>query len=263
MTSDFYPMSKTIQRFSTRVDNYVKFRPGYPPGVLDQLTKSCGLESDSIVADVGSGTGILSELFLRKGNQVFGVEPNEPMRTAAEQFLKSYDRFVSIEGTAEQTRLATHSVDLITAGQAFHWFDPAATRIEFTRILKPGGWVALIWNERRLASTPFLRDYEALLLRYGTDYTQVRHENVRNKIGEFFSPGKNDFARFDNVQGLDLESLKGRLFSASYTPEPGHPNFEPMLAELTAIFAKHANHGLVDFEYDTTLYYGKLVPRPA
>jgi SAM-dependent methyltransferase len=254
-------MTNSIQRFSTRVENYIKFRPDYPSGVLDLLQTDCALRSDSIIADIGSGTGILSELFLKNGNQVFGVEPNEPMRKAAEQLLRGYDRFVSIEGSAEDTTLAAESVDLVTAGQAFHWFDPERARVEFSRILQRDGWVALFWNERRLDTTPFLRDYEALLLRYGTDYQEVRHENVRTLIADFFSPAKHDFASFHNMQRLDLESLKGRLFSASYTPEPGHPNFEPMLAALANIFSKHADHGVVDFIYDTTVYYGKLVPR--
>lgn len=253
-------MTNTIHRFSSRVENYIRFRPGYPPQILDLLRKECGFGADSVVADVGSGTGKLSELFLENGSRVIGVEPNETMRAAAERLLSSYDRFVSVNGAAEDTTLAASSVDFVTAGQAFHWFDRKKARSEFARILKPKGWAVLIWNQRRLDSTPFLRDCEALLLRYGTDYQKVRHENVTGEVGPFFDPESYTFAHFDNVQQFDLEGLKGRVFSASYTPEPGNPNFEPMLHSLAEIFSKHAHNGVVEFEYDTTVYYGHLHP---
>src|SRR5712691_7831802 len=138
------------QRFSNRVADYVRYRPGYPPAVLDLLRTDCGLRPDHVVADIGSGTGILSKLFLENGNRVFGVEPNAEMRQAGEEYLASYDGFSSIEGSAESTTLADSSVDFITAAQAFHWFDPQAARREFARILKPGGWVVILWNDRRM-----------------------------------------------------------------------------------------------------------------
>lgn len=256
-------MTNPIKRFSSRVENYVLFRPDYPPRVLLLLRNECRLKPDWAVADIGSGTGILSEMFLKNGNRVYGVEPNEQMRDAAEQLLKKYRQFVSTAGSAEESGLAPQSVDLITAGQAFHWFDRQKAKIEFARILKPGGWVALIWNERRLDTTPFLRDYEALLLRYGTDYQEVRHENIVASISQFFRPAKYSFVRFDNRQKFDFEGLKGRLLSASYTPEPGHPDFELMLASLTHIFEEHSRNGQVEIEYDTTVYYGQFVPPSA
>src|SRR5256885_34515 len=180
--------SDPTKRFSTRVDNYSRYRPGYPTGVIDLLVSACGLGSNSVVADIGSGTGILSELFLKNGNRVLAVEPNLEMRSAAEYLLNHYRRFTSIDGSAEATTLADASADFITAAQAFHWFDQKRARSEFTRILKPGGWVILVWNERRLATSAFLRDFEDLLLKYGTDYSQVRHENVDSEIASFFHP---------------------------------------------------------------------------
>jgi SAM-dependent methyltransferase len=148
------------------------------------------------------------------------------------------------------------SVDFVTAGQAFHWFDREKARREFARILKPRGWVVLIWNERRLDSTPFLRDYENLLLRYGTDYDQVRHENVAGEIAQFFAPETFQLKTLENAQHFDFESLKGRTRSASYTPEPGTPNFELMFAKLEEIFNAHKSDGIVTFEYETRIYYG-------
>lgn len=249
-----------VKRFSNRADNYARYRPGYPPGVIDFLKSNCGLKETSIIADVGSGTGILCELFLKNGNRVFGVEPNDPMRSAAERLLQSFASFVSVAATAEATTLKPASVDFITAAQAFHWFDRKQAKREFARILRPGGWVVLIWNERRLASTPFLGEYENLLLRYGTDYQNVRHENVAPEIAQFFAPESFKLKNFDNVQHFDFEGLKGRVLSSSYTPEPGQANFEPMLAQLEAIFNSHQRDGVVTFEYDTKVYYGHLNP---
>jgi SAM-dependent methyltransferase len=249
-------MTDATNRFSSRVENYVKYRPGYPGEVIKLLISECGLTPGSAIADVGSGTGILSELFLRHGNTVYGVEPNREMRTAAERLLKDYPTFHSIEGHAEATGLGEHSVDFVTAGQAFHWFVQEAARQEFIRVLQPKGWVVLLWNERRLDSTPFLRAYEELLLKYGTDYEQVRHENVYEDIASFL-PSRCSLATFDNGQTMDWEGLKGRTSSSSYVPDPGHTMYEPMLTELAHLFESNQKDGKVTIEYDTKLYYGR------
>ncbi len=248
----------SVKRFSTRADNYAKYRPGYPAEVIDILEQSCGLRKTSTIADVGSGTGIITELFLKNGNAVFAIEPNAAMREIAERLLIAYPKFVSVDGTAEETALPGQSVDLIVAAQAFHWFDRRLARQEFVRILKPNGRVALIWNERRLDSTPFLRAYEALLLRYGTDYQTVRHENVASEIADFFAPSGFQLENLKNYQHFDFDSLKGRVLSASYTPEPDHPNFEPMLTKLQEVFSTNERDGTVSFEYETRVYYGHL-----
>ena len=248
----------SVNRFSTRADNYAKYRPGYPTGVIDILKAACGLRETSVVADVGSGTGILTELFLKNGNSVFAIEPNRAMRLSAERLLVAYPKFLSVDATAEETTLKDESVDFIAAAQAFHWFDRKRVRQEFARILKSDGWVVLIWNERMLDSTPFLRAYEDLLLRYGTDYDKVRHENVVGEIGDFFAPAGFQLSNLENYQHFDFESLKGRVLSSSYTPEPDHPTFEPMLKELQEIFKTFSKDGMVTFEYETRVYYGRL-----
>ena len=250
-------MSDPTNRFSTKVENYVKYRPSYPPAVIALLASECGLTPDSIIADVGSGTGIFSELLLRNGNTVYGVEPNRGMRAAATRLLQNHVSFHSIDGQAEATGLSESSVDLITAGQAFHWFDQGPTRREFVRILRPAGWVALLWNERLLDSTPFLRAYEELFLKYGTDYEQVRHENVYADIASFFA-GRFSLQTFSNGQIMDWEGLKGRTLSSSYVPEPNHSNYDAMLTELTQLFERNQRDGKVVIEYDTKLYYGRL-----
>jgi SAM-dependent methyltransferase len=248
-----------LTRFSNRADDYAKYRPSYPAGVLDVLQTECSLTNTSLVADIGSGTGILSELFLKNGNSVVGVEPNAPMRQKAEGLLAKYSRFTSIDATAEATTLKTGSVDFVTAAQAFHWFDRMQAKREFARILKPGGWVVLIWNERRLDSTTFLRAYEDLLLRYGTDYEKVRHEKVTGEIAEFFAPETFHLQTLENAQYFNFESLKGRLLSSSYAPDQDHPNFTVMLKELAEIFNRNQKEGVVSFEYETKVYYGQLM----
>ncbi|HEV2436070.1 MAG TPA: class I SAM-dependent methyltransferase [Verrucomicrobiae bacterium] len=251
-------MIDSTQRFSSRVENYIKYRPGYPADVLELLRQKCGLTGNSVVADIGSGTGILTELCLRNGNPVFGVEPNRDMREAAERLLVKYANFTSVAGTAEATTLQDRSVDFITASQAFHWFDREQARREFLRILKPGGWAVLIWNERIMAS-PFAKAYEHLLRTYGTDYEEVNHKHTDAKmIGPFFGVNGCEQAGFPNRQIFDREGLKGRLLSSSYAPEPGHPGHVPMLEALNALFSEYQTDGNVVFEYDTLVYCGQL-----
>jgi len=245
-------------RFSDRVENYVRYRPGYPAEVLDLLRVECGLRPSHVVADVASGTGVFSRLLLENGNSVFAVEPNAEMREMGAHQLDGYDHLVSVAGTAEETTLGAASVDFVTAAQAAHWFDLPLARAEFARILKPGGWCVLIWNERRTSNTPFLREYEQLLLTYGTDYKEVRHERTTAIIQEFFAPASHQEQVFDLRRQFDYEGTAGRLLSSSYAPLEGHPSHAPMMEELQRIFRAHATDNVVEFEYNTRVYYGKL-----
>ena len=246
------------KRFSNRAENYTKYRPGYPDGVLKLLQEECGLRKTSVIADVGSGTGNLARLFLDNGNQVLGVEPNDEMRRVGETLLGGYPRFASVPATAEKTTLDASSVNFVTAGQAFHWFYAEMVRTEFSRILKPGGWVVLVWNARKKDNLPFLADYERLLEVYGTDHAAVKSDRVGDEaIESFFGFGEFESRTFENVQHFDLEGLKGRLLSSSYAPEKGHPNHNPMLEELQRIFYQHQHNGTVAFEYAVRVYYGR------
>lgn len=251
-------MTDTVERFSNRVANYVKYRPGYPAEVLDLFCSEMNLHRKSVIADLGSGTGLSAKLFLENGNHVYGIEPNAAMRAAAGEYLKKFPNFESINGTAEETTLPDNSVDFVIAAQAFHWFDPEQTRHEIQRITKRNGHIALIWNERQLDSTPFLRNYEKLLKKFANDYNAVRHDNItEEKLDVFF--GK-QFRRktFENRQVFDFEGLSGRLLSSSYMPAQDDERFEPMSAELRDVFAKHAEGGKITVFYDTNVFFAEV-----
>lgn len=246
-------------RFSDRVADYVRYRPGYPPQVLDVLRGEAGLATDAVVADIGSGTGLSAELFLAAGHVVYGIEPNRAMRGAAEERFSREPRFHSIAGSAEETTLPECSIDLVVAGQAFHWFNVAGARREFLRVLRLGGSVVLLWNTRRTDATPFLRALEALLLKYGTDYREVNHANLGPAVfGALFGSERYQYRTFPNAQSFDLQGLRGRLLSSSYVPPPGHPTHAPLFQAAEAAFRQYAENGRVRFEYVTEMYFGAL-----
>ena len=246
------------RRFSNRVADYIKYRPRYPADLIPLLAREIGLEKAWRIADIGSGTGISSEPFLRHGNTVIAVEPNAEMRQAAESLLKSYSGFVSIAGTAEATTLDNGFANMIVAGQAFHWFDRAGCRLEFARILMPPGWVALIWNRRSTDATPILRDYERLLNTHGVDYAKVRHDNIATEALSAFYGGPFEYRVLPKEQVFDFEGLRGRLLSSSYVPAEGQAGFEPMIEDLARLFQEHEQAKRVRFEYETDIYFGRL-----
>lgn len=252
------PASNATTRFSDRVENYVRYRPGYPLEALQTLKTECGLVPSHVVADIASGTGIWTRLLLEQGNAVFGVEPSAEMRLAGERLLAAFPKFTGVAGTAEATTLPNQSVDFVTAAQAAHWFDRERSRREFVRILQPGGWLVLLWNERLTDSTKFLRYYEKLLLTYGTDYEEVRHEHTTSAVNQFFDPAPFQERGFEMRQEFDYAGVEGRLLSSSYAPGPDHPRHAPMLSELRRIFDACAVDGRVAFEYKTRLYFGQL-----
>jgi SAM-dependent methyltransferase len=246
-------------RFSDRVEDYVKYRPHYPAAIIPFLQSTWSLTPAWVIADIGSGTGISTEPFLKNGNWIYAVEPNEPMRSKAEKLLAEYPRFVSIDGKAEATGLHDSSVDMVIAAQAFHWFDPVDSRAEFVRILCPGGLVALVWNERLIGS-PFEKEYEDLILRYPGDYKEINHKNVDDgRVAGFFHPATCRLDIFPNEQLFDLAGLKGRLRSSSYIPKDGVAA-DQLMNDLEALFARYQSNGIVRVGYETKLYTGVLNP---
>jgi SAM-dependent methyltransferase len=251
-------LTDPTERFSSRVANYVRYRPSYPQAAMELLKQRCGLGPASVVADIGSGTGILTQLLLAHAAEVIAVEPNEGMRGAAEYALGANPRFRSVAGTAEATTLAAATIDLLVAGQAFHWFKVAEARQEALRITRPGGWAALLWNQHPAAGSAFLMEYETLLRRHAPEYDAVVDSRADEKTMREFLGGVMEKASFPNQQTFDFEGLSGRLMSSSYAPEPGHPQHAPLMAGLRQVFERHQQGGRIIFPYVTLVYFAQL-----
>ena len=248
---------ESTKRFSDRVENYVKYRPSYPKEMIDFLFEK-GIQQNSTVCDIGSGTGILSKLLIEKVGKLYALEPNKDMRISADQSLSKYANYQSLQYSAEETKLNNSSIDAITVAQAFHWFDQELCKKEFRRILKPDGLVFLIWNNR-INNTPFLQGYDDLLYEYGTDYASVNHQNLTDNALENFIDNNFKKTVFNNFQEFNLEGFLGRAFSSSYTPTAGHPNYEIFLLELKRLFNKHQQNETVRFNYLTEVYSGNML----
>src|SRR5512146_109588 len=247
-------------RFLGRVEAYAKYRPSYPAAAIDLLEARCGLRRGADAVDLGSGTGILSALLVKRGARVFGIEPNREMRYYSD--LAVSGEFYSDSGTAENTQMPDRFFDLLVSGQAFHWFDPQRTRVEALRILKPAAWAALLWNERAAGPVPFLEEYEALLRRYAPEYDAVsRLRAQEDGIRQFFGHAP-ELATFANEQVLDFDGLEGRVMSSSYAPMPDRPEHAPLMAGLREVFDRHQREGKVVFPYRTLVYFGQP-DRPA
>lgn len=254
------PLSSS-DRFLGRVETYAKYRPSYPEAAIDLLEARCDLRAGAKAVDLGSGTGILSALLLARGARVFGIEPNREMRHFSDLALTPGE-FYSQAGTAENTAMPDRFFDLLVAGQSFHWFDPRKARAEALRILKPGAWAALLWNERPKCLIPFLEDYEALLRRYAPEYdTVARLRAQEDGIAQFFGHAP-ELATFPNQQVLDFEGLAGRVMSSSYAPMPDRSEHAPLMAGLREVFDRYQQDGKVVFPYRTLVYFGQP-DRPA
>jgi SAM-dependent methyltransferase len=243
-------------RFSDRADDYAKYRPGYPDGLLTFCRDALGMTPRWTVADLGSGTGIFSRVLLEHGNTVIGVEPNAPMREAAEAWLSGYPRFSSVGAPAEATTLPAASVDMVTAATAFHWFDPARTRAEALRILRPGGWALLVWNLRDTSGSPALQAYDALLATHAPEYTGGTAEKRADPVALATFFGTESYLRFTcpSHQSMDFEGLVGRMLSSSYSPKPGHPQHQPLIDGLRKLFDMYQQSGQIRLNYLTQAY---------
>ncbi|MEO1435349.1 MAG: class I SAM-dependent methyltransferase [Bacteroidota bacterium] len=249
----------STKRFSDRVQDYIRYRPEYPAKVISYLQERNLLLPGDAVADLGSGTGKSSIIFLQKGIKTFGIEPNEAMRFAAEDLLSSFSHFESIDGTAEQTTLPDHSIKLAVAGQAFHWFDIPKARREVQRILQPNGYALLLYNIRADDASGFMKDYHQFLLDYSTDYRLINKRKVDPIAYQaFFGHAHYESAQFPNQQVFDLEGLKGRYFSCSYALPDNHPNFVEALEKLEVLFDQYQKNGQLEMIYRTEIFWGHL-----
>lgn len=247
------------QRFSARASYYLKYRPGYPGEFMTLMREEMGLEPQHVVADIGSGTGLLAELFLDSGNLVWAVEPNPEMRAAAEMRLRGRAGFRSLGGSAEDTGLPDASVDLVSAGQAFHWFDTSRAKTEFRRILRPGGFCVLVWNWRMPERSALLRDLEHFLRQFSEEYRQLKDlQAIESSLCSFFDSEGFRKHRFHMAHDLDYEHLQGRVLSCSCIPLPGDPTYPAMARGLWEIFEAHQCDDRVRIDYDTLVYYGRI-----
>jgi ubiquinone/menaquinone biosynthesis C-methylase UbiE len=247
------------ERFTSRVESYRLHRPGYPREIVALLERECGLTRDSVIADVAAGTGLLSEIFLEHGYPVLAVEPNNAMRAACQSLTERFPALTCLVGTAEATGLRDGSVNLITVAQAMHWFDLKRTRTEFVRVLAPGGWCAILYNNRRMGGDAFHDGYEKILRDFGSDYEAVQQRHLsKSRLADFFAPDAMRMKVFSNAQELSLEALEGRILSSSYMPQPGHPRYELMRAAIEALFDTEQKNGHVRLEYDCAVAYGQL-----
>ena len=241
------------KRFSIRVQDYVKYRPSYPTAVLACLVEEYGLTETAVIADIGSGTGLLSQLFLDNGNLVFGVEPNKEMREVGEAYLAEYEHFHSVNGRSEATTLPDNFADFITAGQAVHWFQAESTIVEFRRIIKPNGVFAFVWNLRDDSQSPFMVELDELLAHYDEEKHSPVKVDIHSKVEEFVAQPMQQYL-FANEQLLDFAGFCGRWLSSSPSPPPGHPNHEAFVAALRTLFDKYGENGRVRLIYQTELY---------
>ncbi len=247
------------RRFTDRVESYVRARPAYPDAIAPLLARELDLPHEATIADLGSGTGLSCVPFLRHGFSVIGVEPNDAMRSAGDEFLREWPRFRSVNGSSEATSLPSASVDLVIAAQAFHWFDVTRARAEALRVLRAPPRAALIWNDRESRGDPFAEGYEQLLLDFGIDYAMVRHRHaLEDPIDEFFGGRVWREEQLPNPTSLDWDTLVERLNSASYVPRPHAPTYAPMLAQLRRLFDDNQRDGRVSMNYDTRVFFGVL-----
>jgi len=251
MSADF------AERFTGRAAAYSKYRPRYPAEILNILKSEIDFDKDKTVADIGSGTGLLSQVFLQNGNTVFGVEPNDDMRSLAEQKLSSFPIFVSVKGTAERTKLTDSSIDLVTVGQAIHWFDRQRTTMEFARILKENGHVCIAYNDRN-KDDAFMQGYEAIIGKHARDRASVPAIGD-DYLSKFFRDGMYRKFTLRNEQFLDFEGLLGRIASASYMPNvTDKERFQALKNDASLLFKANGQTGRVRLLYDTVILLGQI-----
>lgn len=250
-------LKDSTKRFSNRVENYIKYRPSYPEKLIQEFKKKQIISRDTVIADIGSGTGIFTELLLKTGCQVYAIEPNDKMRAAAERKLQKISNFTSVSGTAENTKLTNNSIDLITVAQAFHWFDLEKTKIEFKRILKEKGYITLVWNVR-LLKIDFQKEYNELLLQHCPEYVSVDHRRISEENIKKFFGSTIDYFSCENSQLFDLDGLIGRVLSSSYSPKENQEEYQPLVKDLGELFKKYEENGKVKFDYIIEMYYGHL-----
>lgn len=246
--------------FSGDVADYAKYRPSYPPKITQYMKKEFKLSNDHCVADIGSGTGLSSKLFLKFGCTVYGVEPDPAMRTVAEKKLAEFEAFTSIDGTAHDTHLPAHSVDFVVSAQAFQWFDQDMVKPEFKRILRPNGYCVLLWNQHPFKGSAMAKEFDQLLHQYLPEFTQAtRRDSIDEQLTGFFDQ---DFQRerFKNYHVMNFETFLGWTKSYAFNLRPEAPGYNDLMQSLRKLYEKYNDNGHVTFEYFTHIYVGRFAP---
>lgn len=247
--------------FSGKFSNYSKYRPGYPQKLLRLMEDLTGLKSDTVVADIGSGTGISSRLFIENGNTVYGVEPNDEMRQYSSISFHSYPGFHSVKGTGENTGLPDNSIDLVVCAQAFHWLNPDSAKKEFRRILRDHGRVSLIWNDKSKDENSFNSDYESICKRFKKfrpKYNSSGSTLIDHTVLAKFFVGSYKILELENYQDLTLEGVMGRYASTSYAIGTEEAEYESLLKEMKEAFRKYQKDGLIRIQYITRIFLGTV-----
>ncbi len=250
----------STERFSGKADVYERCRPGYPEEWLDDLVRMLGLSCGSVVADVGSGTGKLTRHLMERGLSVYAVEPNDEMRAVAERTLGGYEGFRSRRGTAEATGLDGACADLVTAGQAFHWFDAAAFRKECRRILRNEGRVALVWTSR-VADDPVVLANARLCAEFCAEFKGFSggmEQEGDSRFRRFFRDGVYEFREYANDLTFDLKGFLGRNLSASYALREGDAGYAAYLDALVRLFESASRDGVLTIPHRTRSYWGAV-----
>ena len=250
---------ENTEKFTGKADVYAKYRPGYPAELFEHLYQKYSLNASSVIADIGSGTGIFTRELLKSGMKVKAVEPNAVMRLMAEKQLNSCPNFESVNGSAEHTTLSDGSIDLVTAAQAFHWFDPCLFRKECTRILKKGRFVVLVWNHR-VDSAPLMEENAEVCRKFCADFHGFSGSRTRDPapFRAFFRSGRYEELAFPHDLPLDLDAFVGRNLSASYAPQRGSERYSLFIEALAELFGKYERGGRVLMPNITRSYAGQV-----
>ena len=246
-------------RFNNMGKIYAQFRPCYAQEFIGYLYSRVGLDKNSVIADIGSGTGILTRQLLEMGSRVFAVEPNTDMRSVAEADLGGFSGFVSVSGSAENTTLSDCSVDFITVAQAFHWFDMQRFKAECRRLLKPGGKVVLVWNSRD-RTCELVRENDAVNKKYCPKFDGfsggLRGADGDSDLKDFFA-GDCEVKAFRNDLSFDEQGFIGRNLSSSYAPKDVDEHYHDYITELKALYEKFSRNGQLFMPNVTRSYAGR------
>ena len=248
-------MESNIDKFTGKAENYEKFRPSYPIEILNSFY-DYNLNQNSIIADIGSGTGKLTKIFLENGNIVYAVEPNDDMRNMAISTLNEYKNFISIKGSAEITTLQNKIIDFVTVGQAFHWFNPLKALDEFKRILKNNGVLALVWNNGKTSSA-FMQEYENILDNI-KNHNNKNHRDISDETIEKYYSKDYKKLTVENIHELNFNEILGRVLSSSCSPKENTKEYYETRNLLKEIFNKYKQNDKIIIEYETVIYIGRL-----